>query len=108
MYEKKGGLRFPITHNTIVEKQLLACIRAIGDHKPLRASKRCIIRRQRLQRGVAWHIREHGQAALSALIMSAARSAIMMVGVFVLPEVMVGMTEASTTCRPSSALNFRR
>jgi hypothetical protein len=40
-------------------------------------------------------------ARISALIMSAAFSPIMMVGALVLPPIKVGMTDASTTRRPS-------
>src|SRR5918993_3797544 len=38
----------------------------------------------------------------SSITIRAAFSAIMMVGVFVLPEVMVGMTDASITRRPAT------
>ena len=41
-------------------------------------------------------------------IIAAALSAIMMVGVLVLPEVMVGITEASTTRRPSRPMTRSR
>jgi hypothetical protein len=46
------------------------------------------------------------QARISALIMSAAFSPIMMVGALVLPPIRVGITEASTTRRPSSPWTF--
>ena len=48
----------------------------------------------------------HHYARISALIMSAAFSPIMMVGALVLPPIRVGITEASTTRRPSSPCTF--
>ena len=45
-------------------------------------------------------------ARISALIMSAAFSPIMIVGALVLPPTSVGMTEASTTRNPSMPYTF--
>ena len=48
-------------------------------------------------------VRRLAQPRRSCLIMSAAFSAIIMVGALVLPEVMLGMTEASATRKESGA-----
>lgn len=61
----------------------------------LRNLGRSSLHRRRLYRASCW-------------IMSEAFSAIMIVGAFVLPEVKVGMIEASTTRRPDMPLKRRR
>src|SRR5437868_14623282 len=50
--------------------------------------------------------RQRQFARISALIMSAAFSPIMMVGALVLPPIKVGITEASTMRRPSRPRTF--
>jgi hypothetical protein len=66
-----------------------------------RASRQRDARVGRSDRNAMW-IRHQAGYRASARIIAAPFSAIIAVGVLVLPEVMVGMTEASTTRSPAT------
>src|SRR6185369_16081450 len=69
----------------------------------LSASILCVVGTLRLPTLCFWGDQP---ARISALIMSAAFSPIMMVGALVLPPISVGMIEASTTRNPSTPYTF--
>jgi hypothetical protein len=88
-----SGVQNPdlVTHMAAIENSAMTAPAAIPAGTPTRSARPIPMDTGEARREIAGHPRK-----------SAQRSAIMIVGAFVLPEVTAGMTEASATRRPAT------